>query len=548
MSQLFQINPREVLAIALQIITFIVATVLVRTIINLIVRTLLRVGEGHLLAKVAEKVGRSARSLLALLGVVGVCLLLAYNFYLIINNLDVYENTLGALQKIPGAVWIQFGMGVAKVVGCIAIVIIVMRPLRLLINKAEFHAKKFEHISANDESIEAFFHSLYRILITSIWILVGYFSSRSIQLPSGISSFCLLFLKLYLIVSFAFLITKAITATVDSLDALSMKYASPNNLLRFYDKLRSLLPLFRRCLEFVIYAIAASLVIGQIDPISKFAGYGVSVAQVIGIFFISRVVTEVSYLVADQLLLPDKNLSAEEQQRRATLVPLIKSALRYLILFGAIVLMLGALGINPTPILAGAGILGLVIGLGAQSVLNDVISGFFILFENIYLVGDYIKADQAEGVVEEIDIRTTRMRNPDGEVYILRNGQLVQVVNYSKGYTYAVVEVGVAYDSNYDKVCDALREAGEALAKKNTDVTAAPEIQGIQNFGESELLIRTRTKVKPGCHAQAARDYRTLIKETFEIRGIEIPFARRVLLLKKENLEEVRHCLTPPST
>ena len=134
----------------------------------------------------------------------------------------------------------------------------------------------------------------------------------------------------------------------------------------------------------------------------------------------------------------------------------------------------------------------------------------------------------------------------------MRNGQLNKVVNYSKGYTYAVVEVGVAYDSDLNFVRDALLEAGETLARNNPDVLATPEIQGLQNFGESELLMRTRTRVKPGCHLQVARDYRTLIKETFDAKGVEIPFARRVLLFSKENLEELRSHLpfecSPTST
>ena len=537
------IGTQEILAIAAQLVTFIISTIICGIIVRLITNSLSRLGEGRMIAAMASQVRKSARIVLVSVSVVGVFLLLAYDAYLILNHMDVYENTVGALQQVPVTVWIQFAVAAAKIIAYVIIATIVIRLLRTLIAKAEYRTKNFEQLTANDESIESFFLSVNRIQATGIWILVVYFSSRTIQLPDPISSACLLFLKLYVIVALALLIAKAITATVDSLDALSIKYASPDNFLRFYDKLRSLVPLFRRCLEFVLYAITASLVIAQIDPISKFAKHGVNVAKVIGIFFISRVVTEVSALVVDQLLLHDKKLLPEEKQRRKTLSPLIKDLLRYLILFGAFVLMLAALGINPTPILAGAGILGLVVGLGAQNVLNDVISGFFILFENLFLVGDFIKVDDAEGVVEEIDIRTTRIRNPDGQVHILRNGQMGQVVNYSKGFTYAVVEVGVAYDSNLDRVSEVLREAGEKLVQQNTDVIAPPEIQGLQNFGESELLMRTRTKVKPGSHLQVGRDYRMLIKETFDTKGIEIPFARRVLLFNKENLEALRASL-----
>ena len=101
----------------------------------------------------------------------------------------------------------------------------------------------------------------------------------------------------------------------------------------------------------------------------------------------------------------------------------------------------------------------------------------------------------------------------------------------------------MAYDSDLNFVRGALLEAGETLAENNPNVLGIPEFQGLEKFGESELLMRTRTRVKPGCHLQVARDYRMLIKELFDGKGIEIPFARRVLLFKKENLEELRGCL-----
>ena len=538
-----EIKTQEILAVAIQLVVFILCVFFLGAVIGVVANSIVRASKNGWFGKVALNIRNRSRVWLALVAAIGCCLILCYDAYLIFNQLDVYENTIGELKRIPTSLWIQLSIGAMKIFAYVMVASIILRSLGPLIIKAENHAKDFKKLTANDESIEAFFRSFIRIITTCIWLLVVYFSSLSIQLPKVISSFCLLFLKLYLILAVAILMAKAITAAVDSIDALSIKYASPDNLLRFYDNLRSLVPLFRRCLEFVLYAIAAALVVGQIDPISNFSRYGVSIAQVIGIFFISRVVTELSFLLIDQLLLKDKRLSEEEQQRRETLVPLIKSTLRYFILIGAFVLMLGALGINPAPVLAGAGILGLVVGLGAQSVLNDVISGFFILFEDLFLVGDFIKADGAEGVVEEIDIRTTRIRNPDGQLSILRNGQLIQVVNYSKGYTYAVVEVGVAYDSDLNFVRGALLEAGETLAENNPNVLGIPEFQGLEKFGESELLMRTRTRVKPGCHLQVARDYRMLIKELFDGKGIEIPFARRVLLFKKENLEELRGCL-----
>jgi small conductance mechanosensitive channel len=214
-------------------------------------------------------------------------------------------------------------------------------------------------------------------------------------------------------------------------------------------------------------------------------------------------------------------------------MPLIKSFFKYAIYFIAFILVLRAVGINPAAILAGAGIVGIVVGLGAQPLINDLVSGFFILFENIYLVDDFIETEDARGKVEGIDIRTTRIRDPNGQLHILRNGQLNKVINYSKAFTYAVVEVGVAYDSNLDHVYSALKKAGEELKDKNPDVLEPTVVQGMEDFAESALIIRTTTRVRPGRHLEVSREFRKMIKEAFDREGIEIPFARRVLIFKQ---------------
>ena len=196
--------------------------------------------------------------------------------------------------------------------------------------------------------------------------------------------------------------------------------------------------------------------------------------------------------------------------------------------------MLRAVDINPLPILAGAGILGVVVGMGAQPLVNDILAGFFILFESLFLKGDYIETESARGIVEAIHIRTTRVRDPNGQLHILRNGQINSVVNYSKEYTFAVVEVGVAYDSDLDHVFRVFEETGRQLKEKNLNVLEPLKVQGIKEFGESELLIRTTTKVRPGCHFRVAFELREMIKKAFDQEGIEIPFARRVLIFKND--------------
>ncbi|MGI8502332.1 MAG: mechanosensitive ion channel family protein [Hassallia sp.] len=195
--------------------------------------------------------------------------------------------------------------------------------------------------------------------------------------------------------------------------------------------------------------------------------------------------------------------------------------------FGAAVSVLYTLNINPTPILAGAGIVGVAVGFGAQTLINDIVCGFFILFENYYLVGDYIEAGKAEekvveGIVEAIELRTTRIRHPNGQLQIIRNGDIGSITNYSKQYIFAVVEVSVPYDSNLADVYKVIEEVGEQLKLNNPDILESTQVDGVESLGESNLLLRTITKVKPGKHLQIQRVLRKILTDALLREGIVI--------------------------
>ena len=160
--------------------------------------------------------------------------------------------------------------------------------------------------------------------------------------------------------------------------------------------------------------------------------------------------------------------------------------------------------------------------MGAQPVINDLVSGFFILLENLFLVGDYIETGTARGTVEAVDIRTTRIRDPNGQQHILRNGQLGAVINYSKKYTYAVVEVGVLHSADLDQVSQLLEEVGSTLNSQTVDVLEPTQVQGVERFTGEGPILRTVTRVKPGRHQQVARIYRRLVKEKFDEIGIKL--------------------------
>lgn len=464
------------------------------------------------------------------------CLLLAgANGVLIYQGEDIQQYTLQLIRRIPPAFWVTLATGIAKSTGILIAAALALRSLNRLLDLACQRVKKFEQLTATDESVEAFFRFLKTSLTNSIWLVSASWCAGALELPAAVPQYLYILLRIYLIVAFGLLVLKANATIIDSVDALSKKYSSSDdNLLRFYDSLSNLIPLLKRCLEYVIYVGMATLALQQVDSIAKLADYGPKIIKIVGIIFLSGVLVELIYLGVEQALLNNKDLTDLQRQRRMTLIPLIESFLRYLLYFSAGVGILKTLDIDPTPILAGAGIVGLAVGFGAQNLINDMVCGFFILFENYYLVGDWIEVGEAIGTVEAIDLRTTRIRHPNGQQYIIRNGQIGNIVNYSKKYVYAVVEVGVAYDSNLDRVYEVLEDVGKQLKQRDKDVLEPTRVDGLEKFGESELSVRTITKVKPGTHLRIQRLVRKMIKENFDRQGIEIPFPRRVLIVKKE--------------
>ena len=480
----------------------------------------------------AQTLRRDIQLILTISCVVLCFLVVGVNGYLLSQGKNIQQETLALISSIPQDFWINLAWALGK---CLLIVILaaqVIRVIHPLLNKVCARAKQYEQITANDPSIEAFFRLLDRSSTNSIWLLTLAQCTIFLQLPEVVPQNLYLILRIYLIVVFGLAILKATAVLIDSLDALSDKYANENNLLRFYARLCHLIPFLKRCLEYVIYIFIATFVLQQVEAIAKWADYGPAIVQIVGIILLSRVSIEVAKLLVEEILLKSESLSDFQIQRRQTIIPLIQNGLKYLIYFGAGIAILYTININPTPILAGAGILGLAVSLGAQNLINDLVSGFFILFENYYLVGDFIETNDASGFVEAIELRTTRIRHPSGQVYIIRNGNINQLVNYSKNYIYAVVQVGVDYDSDLELVYRVIEKVGKQLKEINPYVLEPTRVDGLDNFGESELTIRTVTKVKPGRHLPVQRMLRKMMKAAFDREGIEIPFARRVLIFK----------------
>lgn len=196
------------------------------------------------------------------------------------------------------------------------------------------------------------------------------------------------------------------------------------------------------------------------------------------------------------------------------------------------VICLDQLGFDVTPILAGAGIVGLAVGFGAQNLVRDVISGFFIVLENQVRVGDVAIVNGTGGLVEAITFRTIVLRDLAGVVHVVPNGAITTLANMTKGWSGYVLDVGVAYKEDTDRVVDVMAEVAEELRKDpalGPAILGPIEVFGVDDFRESEVTIKARLKTVPMQQWSVGREYRRRLKKAFDARGIEIPFPHRSL-------------------
>jgi small-conductance mechanosensitive channel len=472
-------------------------------------------GRGSLAVWSATAIVKTRKALIvvAILLTAGV---LAFNGWLFARRLDVMPYTAALVRSIDSSTWLALMAALGKLALGIVGLVVATRAVRWALESAERAINRWDRIQSNNESLAEFFKGLEHVIVNLARMMLAVIACGWFAVPSSITSVLMTVIRIYLVIAVGLMIVRCVAAIVDTLDGFSQRSAQNRGWSHYYERVRPLLPTLRTCLEYTLWIAVASLVLLQIEWTRWLADWGPRLVQAIGIFFAGRVVIELGSLEIGRRMLPSEGLEETDRRRRATMIPLVRSAFTYGVYFGTLVLILSSLGFNPMPFLAGAGILGLVIGFGAQSMINDVVSGFFILFENIYLVGDMVQVADAKGVVEAIEFRTTKIRDADGRLHIIRNGDTKPLINYSRDYSMAVVSVEMAYDTDLRAVFGALRHAGERLRAENPDVVGDTEINGVTAFGPATMTVRTSIRVKPGRHEAVAAELRFLIMETFD--------------------------------
>jgi small conductance mechanosensitive channel len=259
--------------------------------------------------------------------------------------------------------------------------------------------------------------------------------------------------------------------------------------------------------------------------------------RVLGILIALFILSQMSKWIVKWLekFIPEKDpLQAAEAKKRAhTLGNILRHALIVVISFIALLMILGELGIQLGPLLATAGIGALAIGFGGQSLVKDVISGFFIILENQYRIGDVIEVAGVSGLVESVSLRRTVLRDLEGKVHTIPNGEIKIVSNLSKEWARSVLDVGISYREDVDHVIEILQQIGSELVAEEPWKSAILEplqIFGVERFGDSQLVIRVVVKTAPLKQWEVGRELRKRIKIRFDEKGIQIPFPHRVLI------------------
>ncbi|HSI67442.1 MAG TPA: mechanosensitive ion channel family protein [Planococcus sp. (in: firmicutes)] len=267
-------------------------------------------------------------------------------------------------------------------------------------------------------------------------------------------------------------------------------------------------------------------------------GLGVIAAQIIGILIAFLIVKAIGNKVIGRFFDKLKNKGDVTRGRALTLQSLSENVFSYMLIFILVATLFNIFGLSVASLIAGAGIVGLAIGFGAQGLVSDVVTGFFLLLEKQIDVNDYVTVGSIDGVVESVGLRTTQIRSFNGTLNYIPNRDITTVSNHSRGNMQALVDIGISYDESIDEAIAVLQAACDQVAMEDETIVEGPNVIGVQTFGASDVTLRIIAKAKNGEQWALERKLRKTIKETLDANDIEIPFPHQVMIHK--NLEAAK--------
>jgi moderate conductance mechanosensitive channel len=249
------------------------------------------------------------------------------------------------------------------------------------------------------------------------------------------------------------------------------------------------------------------------------------IVKVIVFFAIAKLIIRLSKRIIRRIFLLQS--TRIDKRRSDTLESLVENIVRYTVYFLFIVEALSTFHVNIAALLAGAGVAGLAVGFGAQSLIKDFLTGFFILFEDQYGVGDMVQINDFTGVVIQIGVRLTRVQAWTGEIEVIPNGQITTVRNYSKANSMAVIDMGVSYGTNLGDAIRIMERVMQELKEEDDNIVGEVSVSGVQALRDYDVLIRATAECAPTTHFSVQRKAQRLIKEAFDEAGLKPPFLQK---------------------
>ncbi len=440
----------------------------------------------------------------------------------------------GWLARMQGTDWLALGLAVLKTLGVVVLALGVARVLRAALTLVRQRLLSAESLAGRRERLSELLNRLRLLLSCTLLFGALLTGIRLLSLPEGVYHVVWSLAYLFGAVYAARFAVGATHLIVDIVFDFSDVLTRLENPLRYLGRFRHLAGLTKSTMDYFIYVGLGTLVIDQLKPGTWASQAGRLAIRIIAIFYISRVLVEVCVLFINEYFLRSDIQSEEGFQQRQTLVPVAAGFLRYGIYFSAVVMALREAGIDPTPLLAGAGVAGVALGLGAQAFVGDIVAGFFILFENLFLIGDYIEVSGVKGRVEEIGVRVTKLRDDAGVLHAIPNGEVRKVSSHSKGYVNVVVDLLIPYEEDIHKVIGALEHKTTELRENEASIMGLTEFE-IEELRESAVLLRTTTMVKAGADRELSAVLRLAFLQALNAAGIPAPYARRLLVIAKKS-------------
>jgi small conductance mechanosensitive channel len=262
--------------------------------------------------------------------------------------------------------------------------------------------------------------------------------------------------------------------------------------------------------------------------VSKYLGI---VLNIILILILIKIIIRISFILIERFFKNQSKLRFGMNEKKAkTLSELLKSILRYVLYFIAIISILEIIWPNVKTTLALTGVFGVAVGFGSQSLVKDVIAGFFILFEDQFGVGDYVVIEGLSGNVETLGLRVTKIRDFSGDLHIIPNGSISKVTNKTRGNMRALVDVNIAYEEDIDNVTSIIAEVISAIKEEFSEIIEGPEILGVTNFSESGVTVRIVAKTLPMMQWKIEFELRKRIKSALDINNIKMGYPKRIIL------------------